>query len=651
MEIKQQGERIKRSYQVISVFPFVDGVLYYTTYDSFDPEETPTRFIHAIQLNPMPDENTISKLALRNENIFVPLQEVFVEDGILYQVFEKMEGNLLGIYLYQNAPLALGEISQITQKISDHLMECESQGEFALIDPQNMVIDENGNIKFLYGGPLAVFPSGKTEAYSEAELAKQLAELLFHMLSGDTFEEHKDEMRPLRSLRGDVPVELESWIMKSVSPDPAMRPPLHELWKWAHSFDGKRPEMIEEEVEPEPEKENTNPFTQKLFPNRPKLDSFGVKKVKKPKKPVDVTKKKKLPPWVTWAAIGVLALIFLLRLLGTSSADITPLVDAKIIQEVDQDEQKAQSLYNQSVKAYVAKDIDKSLSLAKQALQTDTSNKTYYIHLSNLFGLKEDYKSGVLVLTAATSFITDDATLYDQLAVFQLYTRDYEKAKEAADQAVEINSNLASAQYHRGKIYSALKDNNTAIESMKIAIAKAPKNAQYHHDFALIQLQANHIELAVENEKKAVQLSKKNIDYHISLGLLFLKQRDELLRNQSLRPEVKKKQLKELLELAYDEFDAVNKIDNKNAKGYYYKARAFYINGKENPKGYNFAVEASQIAVDLDPENALYSYQLGVCYMALKNKAAAVAALQKAASLDPSSRLYQNALSSAQAMK
>ncbi|MCH5585578.1 tetratricopeptide repeat protein [Shimazuella sp. AN120528] len=657
MQIKQQGERIKRNYQVISIFPFVDGVLYYTTYDSFAPEEAPTRFIHAIELQPVPDESTIAQLPLRNEHIFVPLQEVFVENGVLYQVFEKMEGNLMGIYLYQHAPLALGKISQITQTIFDHLMECESQNEFALIDPQNMVIEDNTKIRFLYGGPLAVFPSDKAVAYSEQELAKQLGELLFHMLTGDNFEEHKDEMRPLRSLRGDVPVELESWIMKSVSPDPIMRPPLHELWQWAHSFGGKKTGMIEDEqTKKQPESERKNKLDQnlmdKLLPDRPRLDSFGVKDVKKTQNKVGFKKpKKKLLSWVTWTAIGVSAIIFLIRLLADPSPDVAPLVNAKIIQEVEQNEAGAVNFYNQSIKAYESGNIDKSLSLAKQALAADTENKPYYVHLANLYGLKKDYKSGVLVLTSATSYVSDDAKLYDQLAVFDYYVRDYQKGKEAIDKAVELNNNLASVHYHRGKIYNALKDSNTAVSSMKEAVLKDPKNPLYFHDFALIQLQANNVRSAVENEKKAVQLDRKNIDYHITLGLLYLKQRDELLRNKSLRPEVKKQQLRELLDLSYYQFFDVNKIDDKNAEAYYYKARAYYIHGKENPKGYTNAIKDSKYAVDRDPENGLYAYQLGVCYMAVKNKAAAVAAFQQALKLDSNNRLYQNGLASAQAMK
>jgi len=646
MEIKQQGERIKRSYQVISVFPFVDGVLYYTTYDSFDPEEAPTRFIHAIQLQPIPDENTIAKLPLRNENIFVPLQEVFVEDGVLYQVFEKMEGNLLGIYLYQNAPLPLGEISQITQTISDHLMECESQGEFALIDPQNMVIEE-GKVRFLYGGPVSVFP---TETYSEPELAKQIGELLFLMLTGSNLEEHKNQMRPLRTLRADTPVELESWIMKSMSPDPAMRPPLHDLWKWAHSFGGKKPDSIEGLVQKD--KKSTS-LVDKLKPSKSFLDSFGVKDVKNVQGNMDDKKqKKKLPGWVTWIAVGLLALILLAQLLSSPSPDTAGLIDAKIIQEVEQDENKAVSLYNQSVKAYEQKDVNKALSLAKQALTYDTATKQYYVHLANLYGLQKDYKSGVIVMTSATSFFTDDAKLFDQLAVFHYYVRDYPNAKTAIDKAVELNNNLASAYYHRGKIYSILKDNKTAVASMKSAVLKNPKNALYFHDFALIQLQANNLDAAVENEKKAVKLDAKNVDYYITLGLLYLKQRDGLLRNQSLRLENKQKLLKEKLELAFAQFKTVNEdIDDTNAEAYYYNARARYINGKENPKSYHEAIVATQKAVQRDPQNALYVYQLGVCYMAVKNKAGAVTAFQQATKLDPSNRLYQNGLSKAQAMK
>ncbi|MCH5585890.1 tetratricopeptide repeat protein [Shimazuella sp. AN120528] len=648
MQIKQQGERIKRSYQVISAFPFVDGVLYYTTYDTFDPEEVPTRFIHAIQLQSEPDEDTIAKLPLRNERIFVPLQEVFVEDGVLYQVFEKMEGNLLGIYLYQNAPLALGEVSQITKTIADHLMECESQGEFALIDPQNMVIDEDGTIRFLYGGPTSVLPSEKGNAYSEAELANQLGDLLFLMLTGENIEQHKNKMRPLRSLRPDVPVELESWIMKSVSPDPMMRPPLHELWKWAHEFGGKKPKGID--ALKDEQKKASNSLVDKFFTGRSKLASFGVNK---PKNETEngLKPKKKLPGWLMWVAIGIVALLFLARLIATPGPDVTSLVEGKIIQEVEQNPDRAVSLYNQSVKAYEKGDIDKALTFAKQALAMDTESKQYYVHLANLYGLKKDYKSGVIVMNSATAYFTDDAKLFDQLAVFNYYVRDYQSAQTAIDKALELDDKTASIYYHRGKIYNILKDSNTAVESMKKAVALAPKNAVYFHEFAIIQLQANNIEAAVENEKKAVKLSDKSIEYHISLGLLYLKQRDELLRNQSLRTEVKQKQLKDLLNLAWDAFYEVNNIDPNNAEGYYYKARTYYINGKSNPKSYGSAITASLKAVDRDPKNGKYSYQLGVCYMAVKNKPAAVAAFQQALQLEPSNRLYQNGLSSAQAMK
>lgn len=661
MQIKQQGERIKRSYQVISAFPFVDGVLYYTTYDSFDPEEAPTRFIHAIQLETVPDENTIAQLPLRNERIFVPLQEVFVEDGVLYQVFEKMEGNLLGIYLYQNAPLALGEVSQITKTVADHLMECESVGEFALIDPQNMVIEEDGTVRFLYGGPPSVFPKEKANTYSEAELAEQLGELLFLMLTGENMEDHKSKLRPLRSLRVEIPVELESWIMKSVSPDPVMRPPLHELWKWAQEFGGKKPKGIG--TAKDQQKKTGNSFVDKFFTGSSKLASFGVKNEKKSAQ--EKKEKKKLPGWVTWVAIGIIALVFLARLLVSSGPDITPLVDAKLIQEVEQNPERAVSLYNQSVKAYEKKDIDKALTFSKQALAADIESKQYYVHLANLYGLKKDYKSGLIVMNSATAYFTDDAKLFDQLAVFHYYVRDYQNAKTAIDKAVELDKNTASIQYHRGKIYNTLKKSNEAVESMKNAVAKDPKNAVYFHEFALIQLQANNIEAAVKNEQTAVKLIEdavkkkqaaanlkaKNIEYHISLGLLYLKQRDELLRNQSLRTDVKQKKLKDLLNLAWDQFEAVNDIDDTNGEAYYYKARTYYINGKSNAASYTSAIVASQKAVDREPENGKYVYQLGVCYMAVKNKPAAIAAFQKAVQLESSNRLYQNGLKSAQAMK
>lgn len=631
MEVKQQGERIKRSYQVISVFPFIHGVLYYTLYDSFDPEETPTRFIHAIEVDPLPNEDIISRLPLRNEDMFVPLQEVFVENSILYQVFEKMEGNLLGIYLHQNAPLALGEVSQIIQLITKHLIDAESQGQFALIDPQNMVVEADGRVRFLYGGPRAVLPN---DLSGETDVVKQIGELLFLMLTGEKLENHVNELRPLRSRRFDVPLELEAWIIKSASPDPSKRPILQELRDWSHAHGGKKPEKIEEES----------------FVN-PSLDQFGVeKKAESISNKSGKAQKKKLPAWVTWAALGVLAIIYLLKTFFFSGPDASALIDAGIIKEVDQNQSQAAADYNKSVQSYQSGNLNQAISLAKQALSSDISNEQYYIQLANLYGLNQDYKSGQTVLLTAADNFSSDARLYDQLAVFDYYLRDYSDAKDAVDKALELNNNLASIYYHRGKIYFQLKDNNTALSSMKTAVTKDPKNAVYFHDFALIELQTGNVDDAVLNEQKAVQLSNK-IEYRMSLGLLYLKQRDQLLKNQSLRLEVKKTRLKALLNDAYDQFDTINSMDDSNAEAYYYKARTYYINGAENPRSYQDAIIASQKAIHRDSNNALYYYQLGVCYMAVNNKAQAVGAFQQAVSHDPSNRLYQNGLQNAQAMK
>jgi tetratricopeptide (TPR) repeat protein len=478
------------------------------------------------------------------------------------------------------------------------------------------------------------------------------------MLTGELLEDHESELRPLKKLRSDVPVELESWMMKSLSPDPRMRPGLQDLWDWANGFGGSKPASLEEKTS-DKTKVFDDLFANKLTPKKPDLGTFtkkeeAKKEKTKQKEKLKLKSKKKLPAWVTWVALGVIGLIFLGQMLLTPGPDIAPLVQAKMIQEVDQDENKAINFYNQSIKSYESKDINNAISLAKQPLATDTANKQYYVHLANLFGLQKDYKSGLLVLQVATSYFTDDAKLFDQYAVFAYYERDYNKAKEAIDKAVSLDANLASAHYHRGKIYSVLKDLKTAVASMKTAVAKDQKNALYFHDAALVYLQAGEVDNAVKSERKAVDLEGNNSEYRITLGLLYLKQRDEILRNQSLKESVKAKRLRELLDNSHNQFDFVTdnlKDDERVAEAYYYKARTYYIHGKQNPKGYEHAIIASQNAVNRDPKNALYLYQLGVCYMAVNNKAAAVDALQKAVDLDPRNRLYQNGLSSAKAMK
>ena len=76
---------------MIEAFPLVEGMLYYVEEEGEDAPRT--RFVHAI--DGLTDLDVEKLRTNRHEDILFPLHDVFVEEGVLYQVFHRLEGTLL----------------------------------------------------------------------------------------------------------------------------------------------------------------------------------------------------------------------------------------------------------------------------------------------------------------------------------------------------------------------------------------------------------------------------------------------------------------------------------------------------------------------------------------------------------------------------
>ncbi len=234
MKLKDKGELIRNTYRVKKVFPFVQGVLYYTDLlDREHPVLPSVRFIHALDARALMSRGKIEDLLLRDDDVFFPIRDAFIEEEVLYQVYRRLEGTLLAFHMIKNVPLDLQEALWLLRTIGAQLLRLYSHGHCTMVHPQNILITGAGSLRFLYGGPLGFIPKGG--GLSEDPMGDELYDvftlgaLAYTMLTGHSPTANAIRVAPIRSIREDVPEELDQLISKSLSLTLSRRPRMTEF--------------------------------------------------------------------------------------------------------------------------------------------------------------------------------------------------------------------------------------------------------------------------------------------------------------------------------------------------------------------------------------------------------------------------------------
>ncbi|MFC7442714.1 hypothetical protein [Laceyella putida] len=231
MRLKEQGEMINGTYRVLKTFPFVIGTLYYTEV-SLDSGIAYTRFIHALELGAMPQQVEPEAISARDESVFFPVREVFVEDGVLYQVFRRLEGILLAHHLIQHSPLNLKEAVWIARGIVNHLLRLYGENQLTIIHPQNIVLTPGKAIRFLYGGAWGTIPKGVVpqvdQKTNQLVDSYTLGALIYRMLTGKNPMGVGLTIPPISTYCAECPPELDEWVSRTCSFDLHKRPTISE---------------------------------------------------------------------------------------------------------------------------------------------------------------------------------------------------------------------------------------------------------------------------------------------------------------------------------------------------------------------------------------------------------------------------------------
>ena len=123
------------------------------------------------------------KLVERDDAAFFPVEEDFVDEGVLYWVFRPLEGDLLAHRLLKAGPLPLGEVQGLLSTIFSHARRLAPKGEYAVVAPLNILETKDGQVRFLDGGAASDLP-GSIIPDVEKHWVFDIASLAYQLLTG-----------------------------------------------------------------------------------------------------------------------------------------------------------------------------------------------------------------------------------------------------------------------------------------------------------------------------------------------------------------------------------------------------------------------------------------------------------------------------------
>lgn len=663
MEVKQPQEVIRGRYTVIHTFSFNHRLLYLAKIRDEENTLEDTYLVHAVELKKELSPQELQTVKARNEDWFIPAIDTFVENGVFYQVFPFV-GNLLGLHLLKLAPFPLEEVKGIIKQITSHLMQLYDDGQFGVVDPLNLMIEEGNRVRFVYGGPSTLLENpgaSKDPELMESEDVFQVAKLMYLLLTRDQTDPQSITVQYLREKIPALPLELESILMRAFSPDPYRRPHMREIWKWIHETgDTRKQEVLVDDTLTK----NTKLASFGLDDPKPDTSKKAQKKAKETKKKATAAKKPFFTTTNILMMIALVAVVLLVRdfLSGNEARSLA----AELIDEsIEEDPTQAQNFAEEADAADKKGDLNAAITSMKKAISADPENPEYYIKLATYHGAQKKYKEGARILEIASQIFTEDDMIWDHLGVYYYHNKEYEKALDAVNKAIELKSSEGNYYYHQGKIYKALNKKEDAFKAFLKVAEKDANNASGYHELAVYSFTSDDLDKAIEYGKEAVNINGANYDMWITLGTLYM-EKSEKLKGENLPADEKKKQMKDLLNQAYAQFNRATNMDPENPHGYYMKSRLHFLNGtylnaltsasnalklNSNEPEYFYQAAISAIQCHKDPYPEVSHCQNGEYKPKEPYKKLAIQYAQRAVRLDPDNSTYLEALKQAEQLK
>jgi tetratricopeptide (TPR) repeat protein len=255
------------------------------------------------------------------------------------------------------------------------------------------------------------------------------------------------------------------------------------------------------------------------------------------------------------------------------------------------------------------KSYREALGELETMLREDPDDLDTQLRLGLVYGELKDYSKAITQLTKILVSRPAELRVRDYLGLMYEELKEYDKAIEAYQENLRVQPTYADGHLHLGFLYYRLKRSADAIPHLAEVVKQNPKQSDAYLLLGLTYLQSEQYAAASQAFEEGIRYNPGNPDLHFNLGTVYdkLNRFDDVVRT-----------MESTLKLDPKHADALNYL------GYTYADRDMKISE---------AVELTQRAVSLKPDNGYYVDSLAWALFKMGRLDAARAEIIKAATL------------------
>ena len=235
-------------------------------------------------------------------------------------------------------------------------------------------------------------------------------------------------------------------------------------------------------------------------------------------------------------------------------------------------------------------------------------------YLSYLLGVaynnKKEYNKAIEFLQEAIESISEKAEAYHNLGAAYGNKKEYDKAIEFLQKSIEIDPNEYKTYLGMGIIYGNKKEHDKAIEFLQKSIEINPQDAEAYYNLGIAYSNKKEYDKAIEFYHKAIEINPQDDKLYFRMGNSYTKQAE--------------------YDKAMEYYQKAVKINPQNDEAYFGIGH-IYVFKNEDKK----ALESYQQAININPENDDAYYMIGSFYHDNREYEKALELYQKAIKINP----------------
>jgi tetratricopeptide (TPR) repeat protein len=160
---------------------------------------------------------------------------------------------------------------------------------------------------------------------------------------------------------------------------------------------------------------------------------------------------------------------------------------------------------------------------AKGQLESDSPafQALIWFQLGNISEKKGDHEKAVRAYREAIKTKTEEAGIWNNLAVALGNLERYSDERDAAQQATRLKPEMADAWYNLGTAYAHLNQYNEASKAFQEAVRLKPSDAETWYDLGTIYRNLKRNEEAIRALQEAIRLKPEFAEAWNNLGLVY----------------------------------------------------------------------------------------------------------------------------------